>query len=122
MYTRLLQKPKNSILLLEPRGTGKSTWIHRHFGDAVSYDLLDNRESLRLERTPHVLFNEIQDLRPGSWVVLDEIQKVPALLDEVHRLMESRGLQFILCDSSARKLKRTEVNLLAGRAIVTHIE
>ena len=122
MYTRLLQKPKNSILLLEPRGTGKSTWIHRHFGDAVSYDLLDNRESLRLERNPHVLFNEIQDLRPGSWVVLDEIQKVPALLDEVHRLMESRGLQFILCDSSARKLKRTEVNLLAGRAIVTHIE
>lgn len=122
MYTRLLQKPKNSILLLEPRGTGKSTWIHRHFGDAVSYDLLDTRESLRLERNPHVLFNEIQDLRPGSWVVLDEIQKVPALLDEVHRLMESRGLQFILCDSSARKLKRTEVNLLAGRAIVTHIE
>jgi len=121
MYTRLLQKPKSSILLLGPRGTGKSTWIRRHFGDAVSYDLLDTRESLRLERNPHVLFNEVQDLKPGSWVVLDEVQKVPALLDEVHRLIESRGLHFILCGSSARKLKRSGVNLLAGRAIVTHM-
>lgn len=121
MYTRLLQKPKSSILLLGPRGTGKSTWINRHFGDAVSYDLLDTREALRLERNPHVLFNEVQGLPPGSWVVLDEVQKVPALLDEVHRLIESRGLHFILCGSSARKLKRTGVNLLAGRAIVTHM-
>ena len=121
MYARMLQKPKSSILLLGPRGTGKSTWIRRHFSDAVSYDLLDTRESIRLERSPHLLFSEVQTLKPGSWVVLDEVQKVPALLDEVHRLIESRELHFILCGSSARKLKHTGVNLLAGRAIVTHL-
>ncbi|NOY08224.1 MAG: ATP-binding protein [Spirochaetes bacterium] len=121
MYTRMLQKPKNSILLFGARGTGKSTWIRRHFDDAVIYNLLDTRESLRLERRPHILFNELESLNPETWVVLDEVQKVPALLDEVHRLIESRGLRFVLCGSSAHKLKRTGVNLLAGRAIVTHM-
>lgn len=118
MYTRLLKKPDSSILLFGPRGTGKSTWIHRHFVDAVSYDLLDSHEALRLERNPRILYNEIHALPAGSWVVLDEVQKVPALLDEVHRLIESTKLKFILCGSSARKLKRGGANLLAGRALV----
>ena len=121
MYTRLLSKPSGSILLLGPRGTGKSTWIQQHFSDAVSYDLLDSREVIRLERSPDLLFKELQHLPPASWVVIDEVQKVPALMDEVHRLMEKKKLRFVLCGSSARKLKRAGGNLLAGRAIVTHM-
>ncbi|RKX73625.1 MAG: hypothetical protein DRP87_18565 [Spirochaetes bacterium] len=106
MYTRLLEKPKGSIFLFGPRKTGKPTWIRKHFHDAVSCNLLDSREALRLERNPHLLFNEVQSLQTGSWVVLDEMQKVPALLDEAYRLIESRRLRFVLCGSSARKLKR----------------
>jgi predicted AAA+ superfamily ATPase len=121
MYKRCLSPPSSSILLLGPRGTGKSTWIQQHFGDAETYDLLDSREALRLERRPDLLFKELQHLPPESWVVIDEVQKVPAVMDEVHRLMECRKLRFILCGSSARKLKRTGSNLLAGRAIVSHM-
>jgi predicted AAA+ superfamily ATPase len=121
MYTRLLQKPENSIFLFGPRGIGKSTWIRGLFGDAVVYDFLDSREAIRLERNPGVLFSEVESLPPGSWVVLDEVQKVPAVLNEVHRLIETRRLRFVLCGSSARKLKRGGANLLAGRAIVTEL-
>lgn len=121
MYSRLLKKPASSILLLGPRGTGKSTWIRKHFGDTVRYDLLDTGEALRLERDPALLFRELSALPAGHWVVLDEVQKVPPLLDQVQRLMEDRGLRFILCGSSARKLRRSGVNLLAGRAIETRM-
>ena len=121
MYKRLLPVPSSSILLLGPRGTGKSTWIQHHFSSAETYDLLNSREALRLERTPDLLFKELQHLPPESWVVIDEVQKVPAIMDEVHRLMESRKLRFILCGSSARKLKRAGSNLLAGRAIVSRM-
>lgn len=121
MYKRLLPAPGSSILLLGPRGTGKSTWMQQHFAAAERYDLLDSREALRLERNPALLFNELQSLPPGSWVIIDEVQKVPAVLNEVHRLMEQRKLRFILCGSSARKLKRSGSNLLAGRAIVAHM-
>jgi predicted AAA+ superfamily ATPase len=118
MYARSLSPPTTSTLLFGPRGTGKSTWIQQHFPDAPRYDLLDTKEALRLERDPGQLFLELQSLPPRSWVVLDEVQKVPALMDEVHRLMESKRLQFLLCGSSARKLKRAGANLLAGRALV----
>jgi uncharacterized protein len=118
MYARLLNKPNSSILLFGPRGTGKSTWLQENFNDAVRYDLLDTREALRLERQPSILFSELKSLPKESWVILDEVQKVPALMDEVHRAMESLGLKFVLCGSSARKLKRGGVNLLAGRAIL----
>lgn len=121
MYKRMLKKPTGSVILFGPRGTGKSTWIEEHFGDAAYYDLLNSREAIRLERHPDLLFNEQKHLEPGSWVVIDEVQKVPALMDEVHRLMEKKKLRFVLCGSSARKLKRTGANLLAGRAIVTHM-
>lgn len=121
MYSRLLPKPEASAFLFGPRGTGKSTWIAEHFADAVTYDLLDSREVLRLEREPHQLFRELQTQKPGTWVVLDEVQKVPALLDEVHRLIEKQRLRFVLCGSSARKLKRSGTNLLAGRALVKHM-
>ena len=77
--------------------------------------MLDQSECIRLERDPHQLGRELELLDPESWVVIDEVQKVPALLDEVHRLIEKRGLRFVLCGSSARKLKRSGV-ILAGRA------
>lgn len=118
MHARLLKKPENSIFLFGPRGTGKSTWIRQHFHNAVVYDFLDTRETLRMERNPGLLFTETQGLPVRSWVILDEVQKVPAVLDEVHRLMESRNLRFILCGSSARKLKRGGADLLAGRAVM----
>ncbi len=117
----MMSLPKSSVLLFGPRGTGKSTWLRQNFPDATTYDFLDSREALRLERNPRVLFDELQTKPQGSWVVLDEVQKVPALMDEVHRLIETRGLKFILCGSSARKLKRAGSNLLAGRALVTRM-
>lgn len=80
--------------------------------------MLCPRETIRLERNPGVLFSETESLPPDSWVVLYEVQKVPAVLYEVHRLIESRKLRFVLCGSSARKLKRGGANLLAGRAAV----
>jgi len=90
-----------------------------HFKDAMRYDLLDSSESLRLARQPDLLYQELKATAPGTWVVIDEIQKVPALLNEVHRLIENHQIKFILSGSSARKLKRGGDNLLAGRALVT---
>ncbi len=121
MYTRFLKTPSRSILLLGPRGTGKSTWIQDRFPQAISYDLLDAGESIRLNRNPNALFDELRGLEAGTWVVIDEIQKAPALLDQVHRLMASHGLNFVLSGSSARKLRRGGVNLLAGRAVSTEL-
>jgi uncharacterized protein len=118
MYARLLKKPETSIFLFGPRGTGKSTWIKQHFENAVVYDFLDTRESLRMEKNPGLLFTETEGRPEQSWVILDEVQKVPAVLDEVHRLIESRSLRFVLCGSSARKLKRGGADLLAGRALM----
>lgn len=121
MYQRLLNVPDSSFFLLGPRGTGKSTWIRSSFPDVVCYDLLNSQEALRLEREPHLLYRELCGEQPGTWVVLDEVQKIPALLDEVHRLIEKHGLRFVLCGSSARKLRRSGVNLLAGRAVMRHM-
>ena len=118
MLARLLQKPDGSCFLFGPRGTGKSTWITQHFRDARTYDLLATTEALRLSREPQALFHELDGLSPRTWVVIDEVQKVPELLDEVHRLIETRQLRFVLSGSSARKLRRGGSNLLAGRAVV----
>ena len=119
MYIRLLPTPIRSVFLFGPRGTGKSTWIRDRFPDTVTYDLLDTGETLRLNKDPHALYRELATLPRGSWVVIDEVQKVPDLLDEAHRLIESHRLRFVLSGSSARKLRRGGVNLLAGRAITT---
>ncbi|MFC1525708.1 ATP-binding protein [Candidatus Latescibacterota bacterium] len=121
MFTRLLSPPESSTFLFGPRGTGKSTWIGEHFAGSTIYDLLSTSESLRLSKDPGMLFREVESQSPGSWVVIDEVQKVPALLDEVHRLIETRGLRFILSGSSARKLRRGGTNLLAGRALVSNL-
>ena len=119
MYARSLPTPTRSVFLFGPRGTGKTTWIRDRFPTAAAYDLLDTREALRLSKNPDVLFRELVALPAGSWAVIDEVQKVTELLNEVHRLIEARGLRFVLSGSSARKLRRRGVNLLAGRAITT---
>lgn len=117
MFTRLLPSPDRSVLLFGPRGTGKSTWIRERFPHAATYDLLDTREALRLRKDPQALYREASILPADSWVVIDEVQKAPELLNEVHRLIESHNLRFVLSGSSARKLRRgKDVNLLAGRA------
>ena len=116
MFTRRCLIPDRSCFLFGPRGTGKSTWIRTAIPAAASYDLLDAAESIRLAADPRLLARETAHVPAGGWVAIDEIQKVPALLDEVHRLIELRRLRFVLSGSSARKLRRGGTNLLAGRA------
>jgi len=119
---RLLRSPERSFFLFGPRGTGKSTWLREARRGAVFLDLLDASLSLELTRDPHALEAIVGSRPEGTWVVLDEIQKIPALLDEVHRLMEARRWRFALCGSSARKLRRAGVNLLAGRALTLQMD
>ena len=116
-YARFLQTPRTSTFLFGARGTGKSTWLRERFPRAATYDLLDTGEALRLAKEPSVFYRELSTLPAGAWVVVDEVQKAPALLDEAHRLIETRRLRFVLSGSSARKLWRGGVNLLAGRAV-----
>lgn len=119
VYTRLLALPARSFLLFGPRGTGKTTWLRQQLPDARWYDLLRSREYVRLMRDPEILRREVEALPRGSWVVVDEVQRLPALLDEVHGLIAAHGqrYRFALSGSSARKLRRLDVNLLAGRAV-----
>ncbi len=119
---RSLGIPDRSFFLFGPRGTGKSTWLRQVLPDAFRLDLLDTSLFLELSQDPHLLESLIGERPAGAWVLLDEIQKVPALLDEVHRLMEARRWRFALCGSSARKLKRGGANLLAGRALTLSME
>ena len=116
-YSRILEPPQDSFFLLGPRGVGKSTWVRTQFEGAHRFDLLDEALYLDLLADPSRFGAELQSLEPGSWAVVDEVQRVPALLNEVHRKIEERGLRFALLGSSARKLKTVGTNLLAGRAI-----
>jgi len=118
MLARKLVPPEASFLLFGARGTGKTTWIQQHFADAAQYDLLLANESLRLSRDPSLFRQECLALPDGAWIVVDEIQRVPALLDEVQHLMAKKRQRFVLSGSSARKLRRSGANLLAGRAEV----
>lgn len=119
---RMLPVPEHSFFLFGPRGIGKSTWLKEVFTGAVYVDLLDSSLFLKLANDPHALEAIVGNHPQGSWVVVDEIQKVPILLDEVHRLMESRRWRFALCGSSARKLRRGGINLLGGRALTLNME
>jgi predicted AAA+ superfamily ATPase len=107
--------PAGSFFLLGPRGTGKSTWVDAILPRALKVDLL--KESTYAELLGHAdRLEAMADAHGGGVVVIDEVQKLPSLLDEVHRLIEKRGLRFVLTGSSTRKLKRSGANLLAGRA------
>jgi len=116
---RFFQPPKGSFFLFGPRGTGKSTFVHQHFKNALFIDLLDPERVRFFSAMPERL-KEIVDAQPKSGrLVIDEIQRVPDLLTVVHSLIEKRkGWDFVLTGSSARKLKRTGVNLLGGRALL----
>jgi predicted AAA+ superfamily ATPase len=121
MYPRLLQPPpKQSFFLFGPRGVGKTAWVHERFPDALFFDLLDHQTYTQLLAAPQRLGDQIPQSHK-RWVVVDEIQRVPEVLNEVHRLIESRRLRFVLTGSSARKLRRRGVNLLAGRALTRHL-
>lgn len=120
MYARLLEPPPGSFFLFGPRGVGKTMWLRARFPDAPVFDLLDSREHLELLAGPHRLAERIP-ARHRGWVVVDEVQRVPELLNEVHRLIETRRLRFALTGSSARKLRRKGTNLLAGRAVTRYM-
>jgi predicted AAA+ superfamily ATPase len=117
MYSRLITSPKaKSFFLFGPRGTGKTTWVKSAFPRAVYIDLLEAELFNDLTANPQRLSNLIPpDFK--DWVIIDEVQRVPELLHEVHRLIESKKYRFILTGSSPRKLKRKGPNLLAGRAL-----
>ncbi|NCT56861.1 MAG: ATP-binding protein, partial [Legionella sp.] len=123
MYNRLLKinpDSKHSVFLFGPRGTGKTSWLRSHFKNALYYDLLDDNTYTRLLAFPTRIADDVpHDF--NDWIIIDEIQKAPKLLDEVHRLIEHRQLRFILTGSSARQLRQKGVNLLAGRAVTCHM-
>jgi len=100
-----------------PRGSGKSTWLRSTFPDAHVFDLLSEETYQRLLARPGSFSDELRAVPTDKWVIVDEIQRLPNLLNEVHRFSEEKHLRFVLCGSSARKLKRAGVNLLAGRAL-----
>ena len=122
MFERMLSLPESgteTFFLWGPRQAGKSTLLKQHYPDGVWVDLLKADEFRRYVARPELLREELEASGPdpSRQVVIDEIQKVPALLDEVHWLIENRGLHFALCGSSARKVRRGGANLLGGRAI-----
>jgi predicted AAA+ superfamily ATPase len=110
-------RPDESLFLWGPRQVGKSSLLAATWPDAHTLDLLLTSEYLRYLQDPGLLRDELRDAEPGTLVIVDEIQKVPALLDEVHWLIEKRGIVFALCGSSARKVRRGHANLLGGRAL-----
>ena len=118
MIDRLLDPGQNSFFLFGPRGTGKSTWIKKqYYAHAVYIDLLDPEQYRLFTARPERLIEVIEGNPGKRIIIIDEIQKVPQLLDVVHQQIESRGsLKFVLTGSSSRKLKRAGVDLLAGRA------
>lgn len=120
MYKRIFdieKKLDEGMFLFGARQTGKSTLLKERFKGAIYYDLLNPSVRRAFKLNPNSLWEALQDKPAGTLVVVDEIQKVPELLDVVHSLMVDKGLYFILSGSSARKLKRSGANTLGGRAI-----
>jgi len=119
---RILIKPKKSFFLLGPRATGKSTWLKQQVKPDFIIDLLKARDFQKYSTNLNLLSEVIDGNPTFKIIVIDEIQKLPELLDEVHSLIfdSDNELQFILTGSSARKLKKKNVNLLAGRALIRY--
>lgn len=111
----------DSIFLFGARQTGKSTFLRQNFPDSIYIDLLDTALKNRFSRRPSLLYEMLFDQVEGTLVIIDEIPEVPELLNEVHRLISEKGLVFILCGSSARKLKRKGYNTLGGRAYPVYL-
>ncbi len=117
MYRRLMKSPDHkSFFLFGPRGTGKTHWVRSNFKKALYLDLLESDLFVDLLAYP----GQLEELIPkkfNNWIIIDEVQKIPALLNEVHRLIEQKRYRFILTGSSARPLRKKGTNLLAGRAL-----
>lgn len=123
MISRILKNPlkhKKSFFLFGPRGTGKTYWIKHSLPGAIYIDLLNMEVYALLLSDPHRLVDFIPKDYHG-WIVVDEVQRIPDLLNEVHRLIEQDHHIFVLTGSSARSLRKKGVNLLAGRALVYHM-
>ena len=119
MFERVIKKPlesRKSFFLFGPRGTGKTTWLKHRLPEALFVNLLQSEYYNRLSANPGFL-RQLIPPNHAAWTVIDEVQRIPALLNEVHDLIETRGLVFVLTGSSARTLRRKGVNLLAGRAL-----
>ncbi len=119
---RLQTPPKESYFLLGPRGTGKSTWLLHHYPHASRIDFLLGDEERRFRAYPERIREVVAGMKPQETLILDEIQRVPSLLPEIHALIEKKcGIQFILTGSSARRLRRAVSDLLGGRALLRHM-
>ena len=119
VYPRLLPPQTYSFFLFGPRATGKTTWLRHHYPQALSINLLLDEDFMPLLAGPGLLRERVEALPDESWVVVDEVQRLPTLLNEVHELITRHGrrYRYALSGSSARKLRRLDVNLLAGRVI-----
>ena len=117
LYPRIYTAPGQSFFLFGPRGVGKSTWAAQQFPNAPRIDLLDEALYQSYLIDPDIFVGELRALADHSWVVVDEIQRLPSLLNQVHRFIEEKRHRFVLLGSSARKLKTSGTNLLAGRAL-----
>lgn len=118
---RFLKPSSQSYFLFGPRGTGKSTWLKLNYPEALRIDLLKTDVLRQYQAYPERLEETVRAAKTKT-IIIDEVQKLPELLNVIHSLIEEKqGWQFILTGSSARKLKRAGVNLLAGRAVVRHL-
>ena len=126
-YERLLDLSidiqKKSLFLFGPRQTGKTFLLHAQFPKALFFNLLQADTFYQLSQRPELIREALSDLVPvpGQPVIIDEIQKLPLLLDEVHTMIESTRHHFILTGSSPRKLLKGRANLLGGRAWTRHL-
>ncbi|MBN1114371.1 MAG: ATP-binding protein [Oligoflexia bacterium] len=127
MFDRMLNYSKSrSFFLFGPRGTGKTTFLKQEFSDkhGLWIDLLTYDQYLDFQKNPSLLAHRLKAIRPEdgkNWVIIDEVQKIPELLDVVHQQIEEKKFNFVLTGSSARKLKRGAANLLAGRAFQNYM-
>jgi predicted AAA+ superfamily ATPase len=121
LMTRLFTPPRGSYFLFGPRGSGKSTWLRQLHAEAHWVDLLDEGRYHAYLVDPSLFSSEMDALDDRSTVVIDEIQRLPNLLNVVHQKIETKRLRFALSGSSARKLRRSGVNLLAGRALMRRL-
>lgn len=117
IYPRLFKLPQSSFFLLGVRGAGKSTLVRQSLKGVKTINLLDEALYQLYLSKPAAFAEDLSLVKTGAWVVVDEIQRLPQLLNEVHRFIEEKKIKFALLGSSARKLRRAGVNLLGGRAL-----
>lgn len=118
-YSRFLQHSNESYFLFGPRGTGKTTWLKMNYPDALVIDLLSTSAYISFSANPERLHELIEGNPDKKTIIIDEVQRIPAILTLVHKIIEEKkGIQFILTGSSSRKLKREGIDLLAGRALL----